>query len=319
MSPLNISLADLIARLDEDLPDAGDLARISEAQLRNRTLSDIGDQLVDHYVSKAKAAGASWTEIGDAIGVTKQAAQQRHTPTPFDRFTKLNRHSIVLSQEAARARKHDTIGTEHLLLGLLREGEGVAGNVLTHMGVDLERTRQAVEGIVSRGDHLVSGEIGLTPRAKKVVELAVDEAQRLHHLYIGTEHLLLGLLREGEGVGAGVLARFGLSLQEVRVNMLQVLHEKGKPMLVCSFCRKQQDQVQRLIAGPSGVYVCDECVAALSHGPEAPQEEQGLRCSFCGKDQQHVPYLAISPHGVNICQACLTLCREIIAEEGPYQ
>src|SRR6266699_1289318 len=158
-----------------------------------------------------------------------------------------------------------------------------------------------------------------TERARKVMQLAQEEAQRLHHNYIGTEHLLLGLLREGEGVGAGVLARFGLSLQEVRANMLQVLHEKGKPMLVCFFCRKQQDQVQRLIAGPSGVYVCDECVAALSHGPEAPQEEQGLRCSFCGKDQQHVPYLAISPHGVNICQACLTLCREIIAEEGPYQ
>src|SRR5947209_9376813 len=237
----------------------------------------------------------------------------------FDRFTERARKVMQLAQEEAQRLHHNYIGTEHLLLGLLREGEGVAGNVLTHMGVDLERTRQAVEGIVSRGDHLVSGEIGLTPRAKKVVELAVDEAQRLHHLYIGTEHLLLGLLREGEGVGAGVLARFGLSLQEVRANMLQVLHEKGKPMLVCSFCRKQQDQVQRLIAGPSGVYVCDECVAALSHGPEAPQEEQGLRCSFCGKDQQHVPYLAISPHGVNICQACLTLCREIIAEEGPYQ
>ncbi len=228
----------------------------------------------------------------------------------FDRFTERARHAMRLAQEEAQRLHHNYIGTEHLLLGLLREGEGVAAHVLTHLGMDLEQARQAVEGIVGRGEHLVSGEVGLTPRAKHVVELAVDEAQRLHHLYIGTEHLLLGLLREGEGVGAGVLERFGLSLQEVRANILQVLGEQRRPLLVCSL---------RLIAGPSGVYVCDECVAALSHGPEAPQEEQGLRCSFCGKDQQHVPYLAIGPHRVNICQACLTLCREIIAEEGPYQ
>ena len=82
MSPLDISLADLIARLDEELPDASDLSRISEARLRAQTLSDLGDQLIDHYVSKAKQTGASWTEIGDAIGVSKQAAQQRHAPAP---------------------------------------------------------------------------------------------------------------------------------------------------------------------------------------------------------------------------------------------
>src|SRR6266516_4587148 len=87
--------------------------------------------------------------------------------------------------------------------------------------------------------------------------------------------LYLGLLREGEGIGAGVLKSFGLSLQEVRANIIQVLNQQGKPMLVCSFCRKQQDQVQRLVAGPGGVSICDECVAILSHGPEAPQEEQG--------------------------------------------
>ena len=90
-------------------------------------------------------------------------------------------------------------------------------------------------------------------------------------------------------------------------------------VLRCSFCGKSPEEVQRLIAGPGGVYVCDECVAILSRGPESPQEEQGLRCSFCGKYQQQVPYLAIGPHGVNICRACLVLCQEIIAEEGPHQ
>src|SRR4051794_39889043 len=130
MSPLNISLADLIARLDEELPGANDLARISEAQLRAQTLSDLGDQLVDHYVGKARQAGASWSAIGDASGVSKQAAQQRHTPGPFERFTDLNRHSIVLAQEAARTHKHDFSGTEHSLLGLLGEPQGLAYEML---------------------------------------------------------------------------------------------------------------------------------------------------------------------------------------------
>src|ERR1700760_2553703 len=130
MSPLNVSLADLIARLDEELPDASSLARISEAHLRAQTLSDLGDQLVGHYVGQAKQAGASWSEFGDAIGVSKQAAQQRHAPAAFGRFTALNRHSIVLAQEAARTHKNDFIGTEHLLLGLLGEPRGLAYELL---------------------------------------------------------------------------------------------------------------------------------------------------------------------------------------------
>ncbi len=130
----------------------------------------------------------------------------------FDRFTERARTVMQLAQEEAQRLQHNYIGTEHLLLGLLREREGVVGKVLTSMGVDLDQARQAVEGIVGRGEHLVSGEIHLTPRAKKVVELAVDEARRLHHHFLGTEHLLLGMLREGQGIGAGVLESFGLSL-----------------------------------------------------------------------------------------------------------
>src|ERR1700759_3769717 len=100
MSPLNISLADLIARLEAEHPDPDSLARFSAAQLRAHTLSDLGDQLVQHYVGQAKQAGASWSEIGEAIGVSKQAAQQRHARAAFERFTDLARHSIVLAQEA---------------------------------------------------------------------------------------------------------------------------------------------------------------------------------------------------------------------------
>ena len=123
----------------------------------------------------------------------------------FDKFTERARKVLTLAQEEAQRFNHNYIGTEHLLLGLVREGEGVAAHVLENLGVELNKVRSAVEFIIGRGDRPVIGEIGLTPRAKKVIELAVDEARRLNHHYIGTEHLLLGLVREGEGIAAGVL------------------------------------------------------------------------------------------------------------------
>jgi ATP-dependent Clp protease ATP-binding subunit ClpC len=146
----------------------------------------------------------------------------------FDKFTERARKVLHLAQEEAQRLHHNYLGTEHLLLGLVREGEGVAGKVLISLGVDLEKVRKAVEDIIGRGDRIVLGEIGLTPRAKKVIELAFDEARLLDHHYIGTEHLLLGLIREGEGIGARVLESFGLSLQEVRAKTIQVLNEKSK-------------------------------------------------------------------------------------------
>src|SRR5437870_2340949 len=174
--------------------------------------------------------------LGRWLGRTRRGASscgkgadgRRNKQGSFDRFTERARNVMQLAQEEAQRLQHNYIGTEHLLLGLLREGEGVARQVLTRLGVDLEQARQAAEDIVGRGDYLVSGEIRQTPRAKKVVELAVDEARHLHHHFLGTEHLLLRLLREGEGIGAGVLKSFGLSLQEVRANIIQVLKEQGK-------------------------------------------------------------------------------------------
>src|SRR5436189_5899637 len=146
----------------------------------------------------------------------------------FDKFTERARKVLSLAQEEAQRFEHNYIGTEHLLLGLVRDGEGVAAKVLANLGVELNKVRSAVEFIIGRGDRIVLGEIGLTPRAKKVIELAVDEARLLNHRYIGTEHLLLGLLREGNGIGAGVLESFGLSLQEVRAKTIQVLNEQSK-------------------------------------------------------------------------------------------
>jgi DNA-directed RNA polymerase subunit RPC12/RpoP len=239
-----------------------------------------------------------------------------HGRDRFDKFTERARRVLQFAQEEAQRFQHNYIGTEHLLLGLIREGEGVAAKVLVESGIDLEKVRRAVEDIIGQGDRPVYGEVGLTPRAKKVVELAVDEARRLNHHYVGTEHLLLGLLREGEGIGAGVLESSGLKLEEVRASVLRVLNEQKRPMHVCSFCEKRRDQVQRLIAGPGpNVYVCDECVARLSLSADEPIEDRGLRCSFCGKKQRQVQWLATGPHGVNICNQCLILCQEIIAGE----
>lgn len=179
-----------------------------------------------------------------------------NTRDRFDKFTERARKVLSLAQEEAQRFQHNYIGTEHLLLGLVREGEGVAAKVLNSLGVELNRVRTSVEFIIGRGDRIVLGEIGLTPRAKKVIELAVDEARRLNHHYIGTEHILLGLVREGDGIAAGVLESLGLNLAKVRTQTLRVLNgeevepvqpspvppeaatliAEGTPALTCRYC-----------------------------------------------------------------------------------
>jgi excisionase family DNA binding protein len=177
----------------------------------------------------------------------------------FDKFTDRARRVLALAQEEARRFQHNYLGTEHLLLGLVREGEGVAAKVLNSLGVEQEKVREAVEFIIGRGDHVVVGEVGLTPRAKKVIELAVDEARRFNHHYIGTEHLLLGLVREGSGVAAGVLESLGVRLERLRTETIHVLSDV------------QENAPQ---------------AASPPEPPESPvpaaEGEQELTCSHCG-------------------------------------
>src|SRR5258708_19644221 len=144
----------------------------------------------------------------------------------FDKFTERARTVLSLAQEEAQRFNHGYIGTEELLVGLVREGDGVAGAVLRNLGVDLTSVRAEVERTVGLGDHSVQGDIGLTPRAKKVFELAVDEARRLNHHYIGTEHILLGLVREREGIAGRVLESLGVQLAQVRTATVQVLSQR---------------------------------------------------------------------------------------------
>ena len=143
----------------------------------------------------------------------------------FDKFTERARKALGLAQEEAQRLQHNYIGTEHLLLGLIREDEGVAAKVLLNLGVQLDVVRQSVEFTIGRGDHVILDSIGLTPRAKKVIELAVDEARNMNHRYIGTEHILLGLVREGEGIAALTLESMGVQLARVREETLRVLKQ----------------------------------------------------------------------------------------------
>ena len=145
----------------------------------------------------------------------------------FEKFSERARRVLSLAQEEAQRFNHNYIGTEHILLGLVRETEGVAARVLANLSVDLNKVRSAVEFIIGRGERPAQGEIGLTPRAKKVVELAVDEARRMKHTYIGTEHLLIGLLREGEGVAAGVLESLAVTLDKVRSETQRILSQSS--------------------------------------------------------------------------------------------
>src|SRR3989454_9517255 len=146
------------------------------------------------------------------------------TETPvFERFTDRARSVVVLAQEEARMFKHNYIGTEHILLGLAHEGEGVAAKALEAMGVSLAAVRSQVEAIIGRGQAEQTGHIPFTPRAKKVLELSLRESLQLGHNYIGTEHILLGLIREGEGVAAQVLQKLGADLNKVRAQVIALL------------------------------------------------------------------------------------------------
>ena len=204
----------------------------------------------------------------------------------FERFTDRARRVVVLAQEEARMLNHNYIGTEHILLGLIHEGEGVAAKALESLGISLEAVRQQVEEIIGQGQQAPSGHIPFTPRAKKVLELSLREALQLGHNYIGTEHILLGLIREGEGVAAQVLVRLGADLNRVRQQVIQLLHDyQGKESAAGATWRGSADRAQR---GPlpdllSRLDAIESRLRALElgagtgPGPHATEEIERLR------------------------------------------
>ena len=220
------------------------LDHVSAAVRISEHLDELADHVIGHFVDQARKTGASWTEIGQSMGVTKQAAQKRFVPRatdadwqsllanafhahPFSRFTERARRTVKAAQEEARELGHDHIFPEHLALGLLHEPEALAARAISALGVTPEAARQAL--VAALGSLVlpepVSGKIPFTPRAKKVLELALREALLFGHNYIGTEHLLLGLLDEQESLGDSTLADLGVTRERAREWLVPVLEQ----------------------------------------------------------------------------------------------
>jgi hypothetical protein len=228
-----VDLDELIAAVEGT---DGALDRVAAAAAIKDQIEGLGDDLHDHFVKEARAEGCSWTQIGDALGVTRQAAQQRHGgligrlvegfTKGFKRFTPRARAAVVAAQTAARDRRHESIGTEHLLLGLFANDDGnVAQQAFTRLGVDRATVERLVDELVPPGAHPVRGHIPFTPRAKKTLELALREALRLGHNYIGCEHIALALRRLDEGVAAQVLTEQHVTSKGLERAIRDVLDE----------------------------------------------------------------------------------------------
>jgi ATP-dependent Clp protease ATP-binding subunit ClpC len=206
----------------------------------------------------------------------------------FERFTDRARRVVVLAQEEARLLNHNYIGTEHILLGLIDEGQGVAARSLDSLGISVDKVRQEVEEIIGTGPG-TPGHIPFTPRAKKVLELSLREALQLGHNYIGTEHLLLGLIREGEGVAAQVLGKLGADLGLVRNKVIELLSGYHVEEETEEISRESQTE----IFVSTGAPLCPNCSSSLA-GSIASQKLQTsgdddapaavvFYCSTCGR------------------------------------
>jgi hypothetical protein len=217
MTPPHVNLQELIEQIDADLPDADPVAKIGEARRRASALTDVGDQLVDHYVAQARAGGASWSQIGDALGVSKQAAQQRRSGGQFERFTPRARNVVVLAQDRARRLRHPAVTTDHLLLALVDdERDGVAARVIETLAGPLEAVAEAVNAHLDPGAGAQPMHVPFAADCKRVLDETLDQALGLGHNYIGTEHILLGILKVPDCPAAVVLDGFGVTYDRAR-------------------------------------------------------------------------------------------------------
>ena len=207
-----VRLDDLISLVKSRHPDGDALERLADAVAVGEHLGEVADHLIGHFVDQARRTGASWTDIGRHMGVTKQAAQKRFVPRAegagardFARFTDKARRVVVASQAAARRCRQEQIAPEHLVLGLLTEPTALAATTLVALGVDLDGLRERVEAGLVASDAELGEQIPFNGPAKKVLELVFREALRLGHNYVGTEHLLLGLLADVESAAAQLI------------------------------------------------------------------------------------------------------------------
>jgi len=184
--------------------------------------------LIQAWMARAKGtSGHRWQAISIPVSEPRIASPSVGT-SPFDRFTDHGKRVLALAQDEAIRQNHNYIGTEHLLAALIRDTDSIAARALTSLGIELTKVRTALDFIVGRGDQTTSpSEITLSPRTKKVIELATDEARKLGHSDVGPEHILLGLVREGEGIASGILESLGVSMAMARAKVLELLKESG--------------------------------------------------------------------------------------------
>jgi len=226
---------------------------------------------LESYLQRQRISGGE--EPGNnPAGMPTQIAHKVFSGERFAKFTDQARRVLALAQEEAQRLKHNYVGTEHLLLGLVDQDEGVAAQVLGNLGIKPGQVRSTAKAIIGQGKRFGPGEVGLTARAKKVIELAIDEAHNLGHRYIGTEHLLLGLIRQGDGIAASILSSMGADLDKVRAETIKVLNEQhttyppvpteassllaeGEQGIICSRCGAQC---------PTYFHHCFNCGQALS-------------------------------------------------------
>jgi hypothetical protein len=223
VAPLPVRLDDLIAHVRARRAGGGPLDHMADAVQTAEQLGEVADHLVGHFVDQARRAGASWSDIGRSMGVSKQAAQQRFVPRPdsgdpfpsgrFGRFTERARRVVVHAEQEARRAGHDTVGTGHIVLGLLDEPEALAARAIEAQGVALDAVRQATVTALPTPatPDAMPYHIPFGPDAKKLLELTVREALRLGHNSVGTEHVLLGLLRANDSAGARILLDLGVA------------------------------------------------------------------------------------------------------------
>ncbi|WP_033291007.1 Clp protease N-terminal domain-containing protein [Amycolatopsis jejuensis] len=232
-----VKLDDLISAIKAN-NDRDALAQLSDAVYVGERLGELADHLIGHFVDQARRSGASWTEIGTSMGVSKQAAQKRFVPKAdsggdragsierlYSRYTDRARHVVVEAQKAAVDAKSAGIDTVHLLLGLLSEPAALAAGVILAQGVTLAAVKEAAEAKLPEPVDPVPNPVPFTPAAKKTMELTLREGLRLGHNYIGTEHILLALLEQGEGAGYEVLTGLGVTKEPAEAKISEAIAE----------------------------------------------------------------------------------------------
>jgi len=216
MAPFDLTVDQLIAQLERDLPEADPVAKVGEARARARALGDLGDELIDHFIRTARQSGASWSQIGDAMGVSKQAAQQRGAPGRYARFTDRARQVVADAQALAREGRSPAVEPEHVLVTLLDATEALAAKVVTVLGVDPRALGETVRAGLPSGAETPPEHVPFSAGAKQLLEETTQSALDLGHNYVGTEHMLLGLLRMPDTAAGRALTAAGLDYARVK-------------------------------------------------------------------------------------------------------